>query len=215
VLALFAVAASVNGKDTYDSALALSRAFFRQIIAEREWMAQSGGVYAVTSADAPALSSPAAPDQELTTVEGLRLARLTPAHVLRQIAELAARLEGVHVHLTSNRPIRPANAADPWESAALAAFERGRPEVFDLTGGPGSKRFRYMAPLRVESSCLACHATQGYKVGDVRGGVSVSFPARPFLAADTRILTVAGVVYGFIWMLGLAGLAVSSGRIFQ
>ena len=35
--------------------------------------------------------------------------------------------------------------------------------------------FRYMAPLFVEESCLQCHADQGYKVGDVRGGISVWF----------------------------------------
>ena len=29
-----------------------------------------------------------------------------------------------------------------------------------------------MAALRVEQSCLACHTTQGYKVGDIIGGIS-------------------------------------------
>jgi len=33
---------------------------------------------------------------------------------------------------------------------------------------------RYMAPLRVEEPCLKCHAEQGYKLGDIRGGISVS-----------------------------------------
>ncbi len=32
-----------------------------------------------------------------------------------------------------------------------------------------------MAPLITEASCLQCHAKQGYKVGDVRGGISVEF----------------------------------------
>ena len=32
-----------------------------------------------------------------------------------------------------------------------------------------------MAPLFVEKSCLQCHAVQGYKEGDVRGGISVWF----------------------------------------
>ncbi|MBL8429464.1 MAG: DUF3365 domain-containing protein [Dechloromonas sp.] len=33
---------------------------------------------------------------------------------------------------------------------------------------------RYMAPLAVKKSCLDCHAKQGYQVGDIRGGLSVS-----------------------------------------
>jgi diguanylate cyclase (GGDEF)-like protein len=32
-----------------------------------------------------------------------------------------------------------------------------------------------MAPLKIEQSCLTCHNDLGYKVGDVRGGISVSF----------------------------------------
>jgi diguanylate cyclase (GGDEF)-like protein len=32
-----------------------------------------------------------------------------------------------------------------------------------------------MGPLKTEASCLHCHAKQGYQVGDIRGGVSVSF----------------------------------------
>ena len=35
--------------------------------------------------------------------------------------------------------------------------------------------FRYLGPLRVEQGCLACHAAQGYRVGQVRGGISVTF----------------------------------------
>jgi signal transduction histidine kinase len=31
-----------------------------------------------------------------------------------------------------------------------------------------------MAPLITEKSCLECHAEQGYEIGDIRGGISVS-----------------------------------------
>jgi PAS domain-containing protein len=33
-----------------------------------------------------------------------------------------------------------------------------------------------MGAMNVEESCLKCHSHQGYKVGDVRGGISVSVP---------------------------------------
>lgn len=32
----------------------------------------------------------------------------------------------------------------------------------------------------METACLKCHAKQGYKVGDIRGGISISFPYSPF-----------------------------------
>jgi len=37
--------------------------------------------------------------------------------------------------------------------------------------------------LKTETTCLTCHAEQGYKVGDVRGGLTVSFPYLPFQKA--------------------------------
>ncbi|WP_374262042.1 ATP-binding protein [Zoogloea sp.] len=40
-----------------------------------------------------------------------------------------------------------------------------------------------MAPLKVQESCLACHASQGYKVGDIRGGISVTQRFAPIEAA--------------------------------
>ena len=40
----------------------------------------------------------------------------------------------------------------------------------------GEPRLRLLRPLYVEESCLPCHAAQGYKVGQVRGGLSVSVP---------------------------------------
>lgn len=35
--------------------------------------------------------------------------------------------------------------------------------------------FGYLAPLYVNKDCLLCHGYQGYNIGDVRGGISVSF----------------------------------------
>ncbi len=32
-----------------------------------------------------------------------------------------------------------------------------------------------MAPLYVEDSCMGCHGKQGYRIGDVRGGISVTY----------------------------------------
>ncbi len=35
---------------------------------------------------------------------------------------------------------------------------------------------RLMKPMVTKESCLKCHTHQGYKVGDIRGSVSVSVP---------------------------------------
>ena len=90
---------------------------------------------------------------------------------------------GVVFRLTSIKPIRPANLADAWESRSLEAFERGATETVGTESSPQGELLRYMAPLKVQESCMSCHARQGYKVGDIRGGLSVSQRLAPIEAA--------------------------------
>ena len=40
----------------------------------------------------------------------------------------------------------------------------------------GQQRVRLIHILRAEKSCLTCHAVQGYREGEVIGGLSVSPP---------------------------------------
>lgn len=76
--------------------------------------------------------------------------------------------------------LRPGNAPDEWERVALGQFEKGSALEYALKGPAGNRVFRYMEPLKVEAACLPCHTEQGYKVGDVRGGIGIAFPYAPF-----------------------------------
>jgi PAS domain S-box-containing protein len=104
------------------------------------------------------------------------------------------------------KPIRPANAADAWETGALKAFERGTSEVCEVVEMGGKTYVRLMRPFRTEPGCLKCHAAQGYKVGDIRGGISVAVPIEPLWAGVFR--NEAGVLmgHGFFWLVGLVGI---------
>lgn len=64
-----------------------------------------------------------------------------------------------------NRPLRPANKADEWETAVLKDFENGVKERVELIGDKEDGIFRYMAPLMAQDACLKCHAKQGYRKG--------------------------------------------------
>ena len=51
-----------------------------------------------------------------------------------------------------------------------------------------------MAPLLVKPACMKCHEAQGYKVGDIRGGISITMPADKVVAiGNARRVYVAGV----------------------
>jgi hypothetical protein len=159
-----------------DLALQTSRAFFDQIVLSRAWNAGHGGVYVPVTENTqpnPYLDDPL---RDLETSKGLKLTKINPAFMTRQIAEIAANEKGVQFHITSLKPIRPGNKPADWKRIWLESFEKGIMEQGGFVRGDSNTNFRYMAPLITESSCLKCHAKQGYKVGDIRGGISVILP---------------------------------------
>lgn len=194
VSALFFLGLGVYERQRIDEsldtiALERGRVLFGLIKLTRDWNARHGGVYAAvteTNQPNPYLEHPR---RDVETTDGQRLTLVNPAFMTRQIAELAEQMTGVRFHITSLKPIRPANAADAWETKSLHLFAAGaieeRIEYFDSYDFGGQKTrpaHRYMAPLLVKKPCLACHEKQGYRVGDIRGGISVTMPAEDLLA---------------------------------
>ena len=110
---------------------------------------------------------------------------------------IAARLSeetGADVGRTSLRVRNPANEAENWESAVLAAFEApgASSEHFERTGNNGA---RYMKAIPTGAICLNCHGTvippdiaskldeaypddeaRGYYLGDIRGAFTITWP---------------------------------------
>lgn len=151
---------------------------FRLIELTRDWNAQHGGVYAPVTEKTRPNEYLEHPRRDLETTDGMRLTMINPALMTRQIAEVAEKIDGVKLHITSLNPIRPANKADEWEAESLKQFEKdGLKERLSLIEGENGAVHRYMAPLLVKEPCLRCHAKQNYKLGDIRGGISITMPA--------------------------------------
>jgi hypothetical protein len=184
-----------------------ARAFFQEIVTTRFWNATHGGVYVPVTPltlPNPYLDDP---DRDVVTSEGLKLTKINPAYMTRQIAEIAKARNLVWFHITSDKPIRPGNAADRWEIKALKLFLSGSDEFSEFTQNQdGTGVFRYMAPLWVEDACLKCHLKQGYKKGDLRGGISVTFAAEPIFAVQRKATTALTITYACVWAIGLIGL---------
>ncbi len=188
-------------------------ALFRLVELTRQWNAIHGGVYVPLKPGLEPNPYLDHPRRDLKTVDGMALTMINPAYMTRQIAEIAERGEGFRLHITSLKPIRPGNAPDPWEAQALRSFEAGKKEV--LEGIPGDVPVhRYMAPLRVIDACMPCHRAQGYKVGDVRGGISVTMPAAELLAIrdQERWRSLGGHLLVFAIVAGLLHLLVLRAR---
>lgn len=160
-----------------------ARDMFRVVVLTRNWNASHGGVYVpVTPAIGP---NPYLrhPQRDVTTTTGMALTLVNPAYMTRLIGEIARIDTGAIFRLTSLKPIRPQNSPDDWERQALRSFESGTLETTGVEPSPDGDLLRYMAPLRVEKPCLQCHAEQGYQLGDIRGGISVSQRYAPIAAA--------------------------------
>ena len=160
---------------------------FRLIELTRDWNSQHGGVYVPITEQTQPNPYLKHPKRDLVTVDGLRLTMINPSLMTRQIAEIAEAADGVKFHITSLTPLRPANEADPWEAAALAGFaDKSQREVLSLIQSESGPVHRYMAPLLVKQPCMVCHARQGYRIGDIRGGISVTMSATKVLAVGAE-----------------------------
>jgi signal transduction histidine kinase len=183
-------------------------------IAYRLWGAGHGGVYVPATPQTPPNPYLAhIEERDVRTPSGRTLTLLNPAYMIRQVHELAAKLYGTQGHITSLKPIRPENAPDGWETKALEAFAAGTPEVIEVTELAGEPQMRLMRPFRTEKACLKCHATQGYKEGDIQGGISVAVPLKPYLAGVRAQTLPLAVGHTLVWILGLAGIIVGNQRI--
>lgn len=182
--------------------------------AYRNWAARHGGVYVpVTEETRPNQYLTGVPERDISTPSGRRLTLISPPHMTRQVHEMAAGGYGPRGHITSLNPLRPENKPDPWEAAALKSFSRDVTEYSGTVDMDGQPYFRLMRALIAEKDCLKCHAVQGYKEGDVRGGISVSIPYGPHLSIMRGHLRYLVASYGLIWVLGLLGIGISVQRL--
>jgi len=181
-----------------------ARALLEKDLLYREWSLMHGGVYVPTSSPARPGTYPQKEEREFVTPSGVTLTLLNPAVASREIFEIQAQQMGIRGHITSLKPLRQANAPDTWERQALSAFESGGTEISAVENQQGERYFRMMRPLVINPSCLRCHEEQDRKVGEIRGGISVTVPMSRF-AKPGENARLAVAHFG-LWVVGLAGL---------
>ncbi|RME00667.1 MAG: DUF3365 domain-containing protein, partial [Calditrichaeota bacterium] len=183
-----------------------ARAFYKQIIITRAWVAMHGGVYVKKR---PGVEiNPYLPNPFIISAAGDTLVLRNPALVTRELSELSARMgKRFQFHLTSLKPINPANLPSPFEREALLALARHQntrkyAEYTCIEKMASGQFFRYFAPLYTEESCLTCHGRQGYKVGDIRGGISILIPIQKILAERKKniLFIILGCVVASIFV---------------
>ncbi len=170
----------------------------------REWVALYGGFYLpVTETLKPSPYLKNVKNRDIVTIKGDTLTLINPARALRMISEYYKKNYHISSHITSKKLLRPENKPDEWENKALEYFVHGDSIVIGIDTIEGDTVFRLIKPLYIEKGCLKCHAQQGYKLGDLRGGISVSIPMDKYLAEEIKLENSKKIVYALIWLAGL------------
>lgn len=175
----------------------------------RRWNAMHGGVYVPVTPETPPnpyLQKLNIPELLITTPSGRLFTLMNPAYMTRQVLDLQKQQLNIKGHLASLKPINPNNTPDTWEREILLSFEKGVPDASLIEVIDGQPYMRVMHPFITEKPCLRCHEAQGYKVGDVRGGISVAVPMKPFYEMRNLYITILGASHGLIWLLGGGGI---------
>ncbi|MGE5609970.1 MAG: EAL domain-containing protein [Bacillota bacterium] len=211
-MGLLAWAMTENYQTGLEEARVRSRMAYEKDMMFRRWVSGHGGVYAAVSPTTPPNPYLQVPERDIRTPSGRELTLINPAYMSRQVYEATQQDGSVLGHLTSLKPISPKNAPDEKETEALRAFEQGAKEVTWRQVLNGKTYLRVMHPFITEKSCLSCHAAQGYKEGDIRGGITTSVPI-PSLGHSLAGMGATLCGYSMLWATGLGSIGLAWRRM--
>jgi len=198
-----------------------NQAFLRaKTIAERDilyrdWVSKSGGVYiGVSDQNQPNPFLSFVHDREVVTRDGAKLTLVNPATMTRQVYALNNHDSQIINRITSLDLMNPDNAPDSWESSTLMELGRTGENIHSaMVLRDGIEYARTLVALKTDASCLECHFDQGYRVGDIRGGLSVMIPFAPFLEAEWSDSIYLLLITTLLWLLGLGVIAFFSKQL--
>lgn len=172
-------------------------AIFDLLVVTRSWGSAHESLYVPITEDSPANPWLKTKNRDIV-INGKEFTKINPSYMTRQISEITAQNKGMHFKMTSLTPIRPDNNPSDWEKEALLQFEKGCRYKGEIIKEFNNTEYRYMKPLFTEKDCLQCHRAQGYKKGQIRGGIRISIPYDKPQTGLNILISHAGI--------GLAGL---------
>ncbi len=171
-----------------------ARMLHKQILLTRQWASDHHGLFILKRKGVEA--NPYLDLPTVTDASGQTYYLRNPAMITRELSSYATRDGLGFFRVTSLNPINPNNLPDAFEQEALLAFNQGVKEVLSQDEGEMGRVVRFIAPLKVTTSCLGCHERHGYNEGDIRGGLSISIPinwASELIERNIHSLVIIGV----------------------
>ncbi len=194
-------------------ALIQAKASFQKDVIYRYWNSMHGGVYAPVTEITQPNPYLKVDERDIVTPNGKLLTLVNPAYMTRQVHELHRDEFGIISHITSLNPIRPENYPNNWEKNALTLLSQGNPEVFSVETIEGDEYLNFMKPLFATENCLKCHGGQGYKTGDIRGGIRISVPLADFKQIAKKNTTNIILLHVILYFLGISLASYGNSRV--
>lgn len=138
---------------------------------------------------------------------GRKLTLLNPAYLMRQLYEGEFNIDELPNEntligrITSLNPINPINTPYEWEKKGLQLFEKGVNEYSEIVKIGSNSYLRVIKPVITLKECLKCHEHQGYKLGDIRGGISTTVNLEHYI--DSKNDEFKTDLFTYLLLLGL------------
>ncbi len=192
-----------------------TRSIFELTLVYRKWAASHGGVYVPVTDKTKPNPYLKSHRRDVKTTDGIELTLVNPAWMTRQAFEILERQSpySPKSRITSPKYLNPINKPDEWEMKALSAFEKDKKEFSEVTMIDNKRYLRLMKPLYVEVECLQCHGYQGYKVGELRGGIGIAVPLLPFYNEEKTAFVIAIFTHLLIGSAGVIIILLFSANI--
>lgn len=178
-------------------------AHFDNMVYTRTWNAKFNGVFVKSNKDLE--KNPFLNDNHTYTKDGELLIKINPATMTRQISKISNNKSNYLFKITSLNPINPKSKPDSFEKEGLLFLKNNTDKKF-FTNIEKDK-YNLIGSLTIEPSCLKCHQEQGYKIGDLRGGLRVSIPLDNYnikidsIKSNSFILTSTSILFAIILIL--------------
>lgn len=145
----------------------------------RNWIASHGGVYVPITDQTPSNKYLLnIPEKDIETPSGKKLTLMNPAYALSHMMKYYSQAYEIKGRTVSLDFVNPKNEPDAWEKEQLKVLEKTKKPFYEITDLNNIEYLRYISPMMVAHECVQCHTN--YKIGDVRGGISISIPTQKY-----------------------------------
>jgi PAS domain S-box-containing protein len=195
-----------NSKDTISKARIEARTIYQHNLAYRKWSTMHGGIYTrITNNNKsnPHFMLPMGSDAGAMAFSMIDPSQMTKQayDVLHKQSPTPATINRT-VSLDYQASMDPYDEPDTWERQGLTELHSEKVTEYSAVMNINNAVYlRLLKPYVIDKGCLKCHGS-GYKVGEVRAGMSVAVPMRPYYDIESDTKKTIFLTHILLWLLG-------------